>query len=324
MLQISKLEAVAAAPHAADGVPKHPRMTIATWNLADFEQAPPDGVQLAPHNVHRMLRGWSVTKRSSIADVMEEVGADVYTTNEDIEFNETSQGNALSIPGYTKVAACRAEALWSSEPAYKYGGRYLQNAIYIRDATVTFVQRFTKNISKPEVVGDYVRCTAVADLRMKGSKESQLVRVAAVHLTGGRFVDMQFLHYEGEKGHEIEEALMLKPDVLVGDFNSYPSATQVHQFQQAYEPYVGAKKNGTLNQYVDWAVEGTKKAEQASYLRLDNFMNTTKYGGTVDQFFFKPARKLKDLSFKVLGGDIAGNFELSDHNMVKTVIELPR
>eukprot|EP00443_Scrippsiella_acuminata_P065116 CAMPEP_0115537326 /NCGR_PEP_ID=MMETSP0271-20121206/88272_1 /TAXON_ID=71861 /ORGANISM="Scrippsiella trochoidea, Strain CCMP3099" /LENGTH=245 /DNA_ID=CAMNT_0002970121 /DNA_START=69 /DNA_END=804 /DNA_ORIENTATION=+ len=136
LLQVSRLQDAELAPHAveAGGDWKFPQMTIATWNLACFEKAKP----------------------SEIAATLAQLEVDVIGTQEDIEFNETSQDSALSIPGYTKVVACRGEALWDSEPAYAWGGRWLQNAIYIRDETVTWERSFTKNISNPEVVGDYL------------------------------------------------------------------------------------------------------------------------------------------------------------------------
>jgi len=298
LLQVSRLQDAELAPHAveAGGDWKFPQMTIATWNLACFEKAKP----------------------SEIAATLAQLEVDVIGTQEDIEFNETSQDSALSIPGYTKVVACRGEALWDSEPAYAWGGRWLQNAIYIRDETVTWERSFTKNISNPEVVGDYLRCAAVADLRKNGCKRDLPVRVASVHLTGGRFVDSNFLSYNGEKGHEIREALAVRPDVLMGDFNSYNSKEQVEQFQQSYSPYTDAKENGQLNQYLGWTLEGTQEAARAGYVRIDNSENTTTYGGTVDHIYLRPEVGLKARSFRVLGGNLVGDFEQSDHNLAAT------
>lgn len=275
-------------------------MTFALWNLACFQKATP----------------------SQIADTLAQLGADVIGTNEDIEFNESSQDNALSIPGYTKVVACRAEALWDSEIAYGWGGRWMQNAIYIRDETVTWVRKLTKNISNPEVVGEYRRCIAVADLRKKGCTRRLPVRVATVHLTGGRYVDSNFLSMDGEKGYEVREALSVRPDIVMGDFNAYPNTEQVDKFQQSYDPYIDAKKNGQLDQYYGWAIEGTQEASRAGYSRIELFQNTTVYGGTVDHIYLHPDIGLRASDSNVLGGDIIGNFVQSDHNVVSTSLGL--
>eukprot|EP00443_Scrippsiella_acuminata_P127052 CAMPEP_0115675722 /NCGR_PEP_ID=MMETSP0272-20121206/54306_1 /TAXON_ID=71861 /ORGANISM="Scrippsiella trochoidea, Strain CCMP3099" /LENGTH=354 /DNA_ID=CAMNT_0003114717 /DNA_START=9 /DNA_END=1070 /DNA_ORIENTATION=+ len=278
------------------GDKKRPQMIVATWNLKRFDRATP----------------------SEIAVSLAQVGADVIGTNEDIEFNESSQDNALSIPGYTKAAACRGEALWESETAYALGGRWLQNAIYIRDETMTKVHSFSKNISDAQVVGEYVRCTAIADLQMKGGKKRNLpIRVAAAHLIGGQYVDSQFLTFEGEKAYEMRQVLLDRPDVLMGDLNSYPDTERVEQRQQAYDPYIDAKGAGQLDQYLGWTRQGTQEAEHAGYMRLQNFENTTAYGGTVDHIYLRPDVSLEfSQSFEVMGGHIVGNFEQSDHNLV--------
>lgn len=277
-----------------------PGMTIATWNVACFEKAKP----------------------KEIATTFAELGVDVLALQEDLEFTEEEKENALKIPGYSKVVACRGEELWNNEdyknPQWEHGARNLQNVIHVRDDRVEVVKSGSlARISDDSRAAKAPRCAVWADLRLKGGDTE--IRLANVHLSGGRFTDEQFITFTGEKEHEIGAVLSLapQPDILVGDFNSYASEEQVHANQAKYRPYQAAKEKepAQFQQYVNWSREGVLSSERRGYTRIQADCQTSKYGGTVDHMYF---------SNKKVSGDFAwcgGNtYQQSDHNMVVSVV----
>ena len=101
--------------------------------------------------------------------------------NEDIEFNASLQGNALDLgPEYVHAGSCRAEALWTSEPAFPNGGRFLQNSIWVKKSTwrvekvsALNVSRAVTPLSKLPVLP---RCAVVAHLVGSGSQTATIPR----------------------------------------------------------------------------------------------------------------------------------------------------
>lgn len=153
---------------------------------------------------------------------------------------------------------------------------------------------------------------AVAEIRTK--VDGVTIRVASVHLSGGRFTDANFEQYKGDKGIEILTALeRAKPDIITGDFNSYNSKDDAKKFQTNYDPFIQATEAGKQNEYLEWAVGGASTIESKGYRqRNDNEESTTIYGGTVDHIYLK-----NGTDFDFCGEtSVQGNFTWSDHRMV--------
>ena len=143
--------------------------------------------------------------------------------NEDIEFNASLQGNALDLgPEYVHAGSCRAEALWTSEPAFPNGGRFLQNSIWVKKSTWRVEKASALNVSRAVTPLSKLpvlpRCAVVAHLVGSGSQTATIPRkifrgrdararsaggarvsLASVHLTGGRFTDSRWRDFAGEK-----------------------------------------------------------------------------------------------------------------------------
>jgi hypothetical protein len=273
------------------------RISIVTWNVADFEQADPEAI------AERLLK----------------FDADVISTNEDVEFSPEFSQNELAIPGYTKAVACRGEELWTNMKQYPRGGRYLQNALYVRTDRVKVLST-TSIVISGDKVGDTIRCAAVADVQLLGdSTSSEPIRIASIHLTGGRYTDTSWKNFTGEKTTEIQNLLELSPDIVLGDLNSYRDAFGVMINQAAYDPYTTARGAAEEVGYISYAMEGTMALEDSHYDRLEANNDTTKYGGTVDHIF---VREDSGLSFAPHSA-IVGNFSLSDHKAVFGVVQLP-
>ena len=150
----------------------------------------------------------------------------------------------------------------------------------------------SKNISGNKV-GEYIRCAAVADVELIDAIFPKSVRIASIHLTGGKFVDTNWKDYSGAKTLEIKNTLSLSPDVVLGDLNSYRNVFGVMSNQGSYEPYTTARSAGEEAGYISWAMEGAMALE-GSHHRLEANKDTTRYGGTIDHIFVK---KNSDLSF---------------------------
>jgi endonuclease/exonuclease/phosphatase family metal-dependent hydrolase len=237
---------------------------------------------------------------------------------EDIEYLEQSSANALSIDGYSLVSSCRGEALWKQMREFKYGGRHIRNAIYVRTETVDVVRAFSETISS-KTQEKYPRCAAVADVTHRDFSTDQLpLRVASVHFSGGRFMDAQWKQSTGEKAGEARRLLALRPDVVAGDLNSYTSAADVRTHQEKYTPYVDAVRNNGAAGYIGWALEGVDEVRRGMQHCASDGVDTSKYGGTVDHFFAKPGR----VSFEGGCRSEVQNpvFGLSDHNAVVATV----
>jgi hypothetical protein len=128
----------------------------------------------------------------------------------------------------------------------------LQNAIWLNEKRWTLEKVKTFNTSNssvvrttdPSVCGpgwkkgklcEITRCAVVAALSLVDNRNTQ-VKIASTHMTGGRFADLNYQKFTGEKAYEAYQVLSNgNADIVVGDCNSHPSEEQVETFQAHYE-----------------------------------------------------------------------------------------
>ncbi|CAK0903051.1 unnamed protein product [Prorocentrum cordatum] len=113
-------------------------VTVATWNVASIDWA-------SAEQLSQQILGFN---------------ADVVLTQEDVEFEPQHSSNGISLEGYRRAGACRAEPLWDTMSAYALGGRYLQNAVYVRESTIRVVRSFSQSLSD---TSPNPRCAAYVD-----------------------------------------------------------------------------------------------------------------------------------------------------------------
>lgn len=283
------------------------------WNVADYNP----GGDTTPKESHKLA---TETIRADLLSIGERIGGppDVITLNEDVEFSSAS--NALSLgSAYVKAGTCRAEELWRTEPAYANGGRFLQNTIWVRTATWRVDSVVVVNVSSEPATSDSLmplRCAVMAHLRAGDAK----VSIAAVHLTGGRFTDEHWETFAGQKAKEVRAIATNRPDVVVGDLNSYWSGSDMISHQGSYEPYIAAKQLGNEAGYVRWGEEGVRALKAHGYRRLPiDHSSTTRYGGVVDHIFMRRASVVSAGDFM---GVVDGGFLNSDHQPIHAELRI--
>jgi len=290
-------------------------LRLVHWNVANFNpsgESPEQSLALSTEVVAAQLMDISAHCGGVLPDVI--------TLNEDIEFNATSGANAFDLgPSYYHAGACQAEPLWESEAAYANGGRFLRNSMWVLSETWTVTKSTTATVSKAETSA--TRCAVVAHLIPVdvGGSSAAGVSIATVHLTGGRFTDDRWADFTGEKGYEVKKTISVgvtllgtRPDIIVGDLNSYSNASSIPLHQASYAPWNEAKTKGEEEGYLAWATEGVRFLEAEGYTRIGIDEDTTKFGGTVDHIFVKDGSPVRIVGKK---GAVPG-FECSDHSII--------
>lgn len=150
--------------------------------------------------------------------ILDKLGdADVLCLQEDMVRVRVMDGAVVSEPlpldGYRLVAQCLGESMGQT------GGRRADERQEYRLANSTYV-RTGLGVGACTVVDlpvhslEVPRCAAVAEV--------QGIRVANVHLSGGRYDDKYADSIRDIKEAQLEAVLALRPHVVVGDFNGQP------------------------------------------------------------------------------------------------------
>jgi len=125
-------------------------------------------------------------------------------------------------------------------------------------------------------------------------KRKHFVKIANVHLAGGRCDDWYF---EPGTRRDFMQALIKKedPDIIMGDFNGSPLAIQGQLLKKSpcatrnlehYQPYAADPVR-----FLAWKAESFEILDKAGYVATsDEFRETSIYGDMVDWIFVKKER----------------------------------
>ncbi|CAK0815939.1 unnamed protein product [Prorocentrum cordatum] len=275
-------------------------VTVATWNVASIDWA-------SAEQLSQQILGFN---------------ADVVLTQEDVEFEPQHSSNGISLEGYRRAGACRAEPLWDTMSAYALGGRYLQNAVYVRESTIRVVRSFSQSLSD---TSPNPRCAAYVDFVPAdapfGEADSYVepFRVASVHLTGGFYVDGSWRNFTVEKPKQARSVLSWQPDIAAGDLNSFSVAAQVAESQGSYSPFVEAQSAGDVDEYIGFQTGGVDEFLRGGMYRVPADGATSRWGGTVDHVFLRNSARV---GWAAGQSSTVGTFSSSDHAAVVATVEL--
>jgi len=234
-----------------------------------------------------------------------------------------------------QVVSCKSHNLtWPRSVTFYGEGSKIANSIYVKPA---FLRRrpfksnyfLTRNYEVADVTS-IPRCFAMAELTMGGKK----VKVATVHLIGGRFEDEHyFLGTQEqrdmlieEKKHQLKTVIDVAPDVICGDFNTKlkPFRTSGDRSMSSAHPNITAE----LMKYAKSFYRTVSSPDDEELMSLvekwlfmdeyDAILNdagydsvyteypreeTSAYGGVVDFIYYKRDRlEVVDGSVAILDG----------------------
>ena len=168
------------------------------------------------------------------------------------------------------------------------------------------------------------RCWAISEIPINGKK----VKVASIHLSGGRFDDIASLSDENYlvKTNQIHKLLKENPDIVCGDLNTKLVRPEVDDYfnglskadNKAYTRTVIDKKWNT------WMYGLDKVFIESGYISVfkdREAPDTSIFGGTVDMIYYNPKLLTCSNSYAVDGaielGKPFGKRILSDHAPIK-------
>jgi len=280
--------------------------------FAIFAHAAGSQVKVATWNVAGMERASSEELSQNILNL----NADIVLTQEDVEFEPPGSNNGIGMMGYKRACACREDALRDASPAYALGGRYLQNAVYVRQSTIRVVRSFSQNLSDTSPI---TRCAAFVDFVPISEPFGQPFRVASLHLTSGSFVVSNWRNFATEKLKQARQVLNWQPDIAAGDLNSYLDAWQVEQAQRSFEPYLQAQNAGDVYEYFGFATGGLDELLRGGMSRVPADRPTSIHGGTTDHMLWRSSARV---SWVAGQGSITADFNGSDHAAVLATFDL--
>lgn len=205
--------------------------SVKTLNFSNFQDAKLDTdkmdrfkTQFSGVNV-ACLQETVIKTPKHIRGELGEINDIVGTTD---NFNPNNDGEIrLSKKPLKQVAACHSHMFtWPRNKLFYGEGSRIANAIYVSDK-VKAASPGNIDITKNSGVAEknsIPRCSAMTDITIDG----KVVKVATVHLIGGRFEDEDYFLGDDEKRaklieekkQQLQSVIEFKPDIICGDFNT--------------------------------------------------------------------------------------------------------
>jgi len=131
------------------------------------------------------------------------------------------------------VSSCQSGKVGWDRSIFLYGqNSYLANSIFINPQKIEFGQK--QNALNEKIISDNVqRCFSSITI----IKNETPIKIISVHLTGGRFDDIDFILKGGEniKLQQIDEIVTKQsPDIICGDFNTKLRASNTTESTNQY------------------------------------------------------------------------------------------
>lgn len=255
------------------------------------------GFTLLSFNVEYFQQvGMSKEGFKRISDFIKDVNADVVCIQEDVTSHNWEYLSNNS--DYAFVSSCR-------------GGKFKNSNIHLRNSILLKVDKFT-NFRSNAISMKNFRCSCQVEF---GSHIYGLgIKIANVHLTGGRFDDKNYMNLVTKKKEELDEIILdYHPDIVVGDFNYNPfiSKDDTEKLWNSINPELNVKNKDKFLDYYFRDAHSHLIKNQYSPLFIPH--PTSKFGGTPDAFYLKLNSGVR-ATFEKIYDTIA--MKLSDHNAV--------
>jgi endonuclease/exonuclease/phosphatase family metal-dependent hydrolase len=197
----------------------------------------------------------------------------------------------INIPGFVARSICMTR-------------EKLGNIIYVHPTLkVSGVAGYKTNKSKLTE-----RCVAV--VKVDG------ITISNTHLAGGINDDKNYDKLVIERSLELSQVLRVKPDLIVGDFNSMKIIEEAERVYEKYGPYLEAKKVGKGPRFLKYSTDGHLLLVKKGYIPVDITGITSKYGGQVDWMYYKPEK------LEVISSEIIPALHITDHNGILTTFKM--
>ena len=295
--------------------------TIMTFNLAVYyEMVKPYNKKFDEMNRLTSIEINTIREKLNGFINIEAKAPDIICTQEDLIGEKDIIGFPLN---YKIISSCRAsKSDWAKDDT-----TYLSNKILMHNnfgAGYTCISgiedKCLKNIS---IINKRVpdRCTAIADFKIGDKK----IRIANVHLCGGRFDDLNFKDLINEKADEILKVIEQRPDIIVGDFNSYIDKEHAQKHLSDYVMFKNLDKDDK-DKFLTWASNVHFIIQKAGYLTLKQVGDTSKYGGMIDWIYYHRDSGIKMISLEKIiamyGTEPPYRSNISDHNALVAKFEI--
>jgi len=170
------------------------------------------------------------------------------------------------------------------------------------------------------------RCWAISEITINGRH----VKVASIHLSGGRFDDIASLTGDNYmvKTNQIRKLLEERPDIVCGDLNTKLVPPEEDKYFNELLKSQNKASTRSLNE--KWRIwmygldDVFKESGYVSVFEGKEAPDTSIFGGTVDMIYYKPDILTCSSSNAVSGAMEPGKRILSDHCPVKAVFSLKR
>ena len=170
------------------------------------------------------------------------------------------------------------------------------------------------------------RCWAISEITINGRH----VKVASIHLSGGRFDDIASLTGDNYmvKTNQIRELLKENPDIVCGDLNTKLVPPEEDKYFNELLKSQNKASTRSLNE--KWRIwmygldDVFKESGYVSVFEGKEAPDTSIFGGTVDMIYYKPDILTCSSSNAVDGAMELGKRILSDHAPVKAVFSLKK
>lgn len=241
-----------------------------------------------------------------LAEKIKSVNADIVFIQEDIIKTDAADYEWLNRgdePRYQLMYQCESHRTYN-----KIGDR-LANSIYKKTSMhgeFDLSQRYSYNVMEDITAAHGIpkRCAAL-------SKFNNIL-MASVHLTGGRFEDMQFATLGPIKSKQLSILTALNVDLIAGDFNG---DTNVGTQLDKYIVYSKLSPDDKKKFELYWT-SGHDFLARYGYNRVNVDGVTSLFGTRSDHIYYKSSK------LKLLNAKMINCFDVTDHNGIMAKFEI--
>ena len=225
------------------------------------------------------------------------MGKRILEVNPDIVCLQENTPNGLKrLKGYKTVGSCNAQ-------------KGLTNSILVKSI-------LTSKVSDVKYIditfnADTERCVVIMEI--------DGIKIANIHLTGGRDDDIEYEYLLTIKKDQLNELITVSnPDIIIGDFNAEDTSVNAKKSLSKYPFYndLSLKEKKVFLKYYLSGHNYLKKTKYKKAYTLNHVGKTSVYGGTPDWMYY-----LKD-KINILSVENIYSLDVTDHNGVFVNIKI--
>jgi endonuclease/exonuclease/phosphatase family metal-dependent hydrolase len=272
-----------------------------------------------------------LSKWQQLKDIFNGVDIACIQENAVIKQNDGFKNFISKIGNLNLISSCQSHDFHWPQTQGLYGvGSKISNSIYAKYGSATDSPLKSQlTIDGKDTIDTYLeltrkkekhpRCWAISEIPIVGKK----VKVASIHLSGGRFDDIASLSDENYliKTNQIHKLLEEKPDIVCGDLNTKLVRPEVDDY---FNGLLKADNKSYTRSIADkwntWMYGLDKVFKESGYNSVFEGSEapvTSIFGGTVDMIYYKPDILTCSDSYAVEGAMELGKRILSDHAPIK-------